>query len=86
MSGLGSEGPGRASLPRVRDADRPDPEQMRIFARLAPEQKLELVRRAREDALALKAAWLRDLHPDEDEGAIQRRLRAWQLHGDARLD
>jgi hypothetical protein len=53
---------------------------------MPPERKLELARRVREEVLALKAAWLRQRHPDEDEGAIQRRLRAWQLHGDARLD
>jgi hypothetical protein len=70
----------------VNAADRPDPEQLRIFARMPPERKLELARRVREEVLALKAAWLRQRHPDEDEGALQRRLRAWQLHGDARLD
>jgi hypothetical protein len=69
-----------------RAADRPDPEQLRIFARMTPERKLELVRRVREEALALKAAWLRQQHPGEDEGTIRRRLRAWQIHGDARLD
>lgn len=66
--------------------DRPDPVQMRILARLGPEQKLAVARRLREDALALKAAWLRQRHPDEDEAALRRRLRAWQLHGSARLD
>lgn len=66
--------------------DRPDAEQLRILARLSPEQKLAVARRLREDALALKAAWLRERHPGEDEAAIQRRLRAWQLHGSARLD
>jgi len=66
--------------------DRPDPAQLRILARLAPERKLEIARRLREEALALKAAWLREQHPQEDEAAIQRRLRAWQLHGSARLD
>ena len=67
-------------------ADRPDPAQMRILARLSPERKLEIARRLREEALALKTAWLRERHPDEDEAAIRRRLRAWQLHGSARLD
>jgi len=70
----------------VSAADRPDPEQMRILARLAPEQKLEVVRRLREEALALKEAWLRECHPSEDDFTIQRRLRAWQLDGSARLD
>lgn len=66
--------------------DRPDPEQMRILARLDPESKLAVGRRLREDALALKEAWLRELHREEDDATIQRRLRAWQLHGRARLD
>jgi hypothetical protein len=66
--------------------DRPDPEQMKIFARMDPAQKLRVARRLWEDALALKEAWLRQLHPDEDDATIRRRLRAWQLHGSARLD
>ncbi len=67
-------------------ADRPDPEPMQIRARLAPEQKLEVVRRLRADALAVEEAWLRECHPSEDDATIQRRLRAWQLHGSTRLD
>ncbi|TMA36104.1 MAG: hypothetical protein E6J87_01640 [Deltaproteobacteria bacterium] len=66
--------------------DRPDPEQMRILARLDPEAKLAVARRLREDALALEEAWLRERHPEEDDAAIRRRLRAWQLYGRARLD
>jgi hypothetical protein len=67
-------------------ADHPDPQQMRVLARLAPEQKLEVARRLREEALALKESWLRTQHPGEDDTAIRRRLRAWQLHGHAWLD
>jgi hypothetical protein len=70
----------------VSAADRPDPEQMRILGRLDPESKLAVARRLREDALALKEAWLRQRHPGEDDAAIRRRLRAWQLHGRAWLD
>ncbi len=70
----------------VRSADLPDPEQMRILARLAPEAKLAVARRLWEDAIALEAAWLRERHPEEGDDAILRRLRAWQLHGRARLD
>jgi hypothetical protein len=66
--------------------DHPDPEQMRVLARLSPEQKLEVARRLREEALALKGSWLRTQHPGEDDTAIGRRLRAWQLHGHAWLD
>jgi malate synthase len=67
-------------------ADRPDPEQMRILARLDPETKLAVAQRLREDALALKEAWLRQCHPDETDAEIKRRLRAWQLYGRAWLD
>jgi len=67
-------------------ADRPDPDQMRILARLDPAAKLEIARGLREEALALKAAWLREQHPDEGDEAIRRRLRARQLYGRAWLD
>jgi hypothetical protein len=67
-------------------ADRPDAAQMRILSRLAPEAKLAVARRLRDDALALKEAWLRASHPEEDDAAIRKRLRAWQLHGHAWLD
>jgi hypothetical protein len=70
----------------VSSADRPDPAQLAIFARMSPAAKLELARRALEEALALKAAWLRERYPHEDEATRLRRLRAWRLHGDARLD
>jgi len=70
----------------VNAADRPDPEQMRILAGQGPESKLTVARRLREDALALKEAWLRQCHPEEEDAAIRRRLRAWQLHGRAWLD
>jgi hypothetical protein len=59
---------------------------MRILAALDPESKLAVARRLREDALALKRAWLSERHPEDDDDAIDRRLRAWQLHGRARLD
>jgi hypothetical protein len=66
--------------------DSPDPAQMRIFARMTPEKKLEVAWRFYEEALALKEAWLRTQHPDEDVATIRRRLRGWQLDGDTRLD
>jgi hypothetical protein len=70
----------------VNAGDWPDPEQMRILARLDPDKKLQVARRLLEDALALKEAWLRQLHPDEDDATVRRRLRAWRLHGRAELD
>jgi len=72
--------------PIVSATDRPDPEQMEILAGLDPAAKLEVARGLREQALALKEAWLREQHPDEDDEAIRRRLRAWQLYGRAWLD
>lgn len=59
---------------------------MRIVARLEPAQKLAVARQLLEDALALKEAWLRERHPDEDAPSIARRLRSWRLHGHAELD
>ncbi len=72
--------------PIMSAADRPDAEQMRILAGLDAETKLAVAQRMREDALALKEAWLRECYPEEDDAAIRRRLRAWQLHGRAWLD
>jgi hypothetical protein len=66
--------------------DRPDPEQMRILARLSPAAKLEIARRLREEALVMKEAWLRVQHPEDDDDSIRRRLRAWQWYGRAWLD
>jgi hypothetical protein len=59
---------------------------MQILAGKDPEAKLAVAQRLREDAFALKEAWLRETHPGEDDAAIGRRLRAWQLHGRAWLD
>ena len=70
----------------VSAADWPDPEQMRILARLDPERKLQIARRLLEDARALKEAWLRQLHPNDDDATVRRRLRAWRLHGRVELD
>ncbi len=59
---------------------------MRVVARLTPEAKLSVASRLLDDALALKEAWLRRLHPGEDDATLRRRLRAWRLHGSAELD
>jgi len=66
--------------------DRPDPRQIAIFRRMTVDQKLELIEKIREDALALKAAWLRQRYPEDDEARIRKRLRAWQLYGRTDLD
>lgn len=70
----------------MRAGDRPDPDQMRVVARLSPARKIALVQQLREEALALKEAWLHAQYPSEDDATIRRRLRAWQIHGSARLD
>jgi len=64
------------------DADnRPDPEQMRIFAAMPPEKKLELVNDLYWAARDLKAAGLRALHPDWTEQEVQDKVREIFLHG-----
>ena len=66
--------------------DRPDPRQLAIFKRMTPHEKLALIGRLREDALALKRSWIRMRHPGESEQQLERRLRAWQLYGRTDLD
>ncbi len=80
-----ASGPSDSKL-KAHAGDIPDPEQLRVLARLSPEQKLEIAGRLREDALRMKEAWLRERHPGEDDAAIRARLRAWQLYGRAWLD
>jgi hypothetical protein len=63
------------------DDDRPDPRQLAIFRRMTAHEKLALIRRRRDDALTLKAAWLRQQYPHDTEEDTRRRLRAWQLYG-----
>ncbi|HMB73819.1 MAG TPA: hypothetical protein VKQ06_09625 [Gammaproteobacteria bacterium] len=70
----------------MKDLDQPDPRQLAIFMRMTPQQKLALVGRLRDDALRLKAMWLRDRYPDDDDERTQKRLRAWQLYGRTDLD
>lgn len=72
--------------PPVDFDDRPDPRQLAIFRRMTIDQKLELIGRIREEAVGLKAAWLRQQHPDEGEEQIRKRLRAWLLYGRTDLD
>ena len=66
--------------------DRPDPRQLEIFRRMTPHEKLALIGRLRDDALTLKAAWLREQHPSDSDEQIRKRLRAWQLYGRTDLD
>jgi hypothetical protein len=70
----------------MHDEDRPDPCQLAIFAKLSLQEKLALIGRLREDALTLKAAWLRQQYAADDESRIRARLRAWQLYGRTDLD
>ncbi len=66
--------------------DRPDPMQVATWARLSPEQKLEIGRQLRQDVLSLKRAWVREQNPHISEKIIEARLRAWQLYGRTDLD
>jgi hypothetical protein len=66
--------------------DQPDPRQLAIFNQMTPHQKLALIGRLRDDALRLKAMWLRQQHPNENEEQMRKRLRSWQLYGRADLD
>ena len=51
------------------------PEELRILRAMTPEQKLRAVERLYLTARALKAAWLRDQHPDWSEDDVQRAVR-----------
>lgn len=53
---------------------------------MTPRQKLALIGRLRDDALTLKARWLRQQYPRDDDARIRGRLRAWQLYGRTDLD
>jgi hypothetical protein len=51
------------------------PEEIRILRALTPAQKLEAIERLYWTARSLKAAWLRQRHPDWSEDAVQREVR-----------
>lgn len=52
------------------------PEEIRILRAMTPEQKLRAIDRLYWTARSLKAAWLRQQHPDWREDEIQREVRA----------
>lgn len=51
------------------------PEQREIYRKMTPEQKLIEAERLYFAARALKAAWLRTLHPDWSEAQVQNEVR-----------
>lgn len=50
-------------------------DELRILRAMTPEQKLRAAERLYWTARALKAAWLRQQHPDWSEEEIQRKVR-----------
>ena len=57
------------------------PEEIRILRALTPAQKLRSAERLYWTARALKAAWLRQQHPDWSEEEVQRKVREIFLYG-----
>jgi hypothetical protein len=51
------------------------PEQKRIYKSMTPEQKLKIAANLHHCARALKAAGLRDQHPEWSEREIQEKVR-----------
>ncbi|HEY7611133.1 MAG TPA: hypothetical protein VIF14_18040 [Alphaproteobacteria bacterium] len=51
------------------------PEEIRILRAMTPEQKLKAAERLYWTARSLKAAWLRQQHPDWSEAEVQRKVR-----------
>ena len=57
--------------------------QRRIIRAMSPEQKLRASEALRDAAWQFKAAWLRRLHPDLAEEAVQDAVRDWFRDGAA---
>jgi hypothetical protein len=55
--------------------EQPSPEQLAIFRRMTPEQRLSLAEQLYWSARELKAAWLRSQHTDWSEEQIAREVR-----------
>jgi hypothetical protein len=51
------------------------PEERRILRAMTPAQKLKAMERLYWTARSLKAAWLRQQHPDWNEDEVQRKVR-----------
>ena len=51
------------------------PEERRILRAMTPEQKLKAIERLYWTARSLKAAWLRQQHPEWSEDEVQREVR-----------
>ena len=57
------------------------PEEIRILRAMTPEQKLRAAEEMYRAALDIKAAGLRQQHPDWSEEEIRRKVREIFLHG-----
>lgn len=49
--------------------------QTNIFAAMTPDQKFEIIEKLNRDARELKAAYIRQCHPDWTEDKVQRAVR-----------
>jgi hypothetical protein len=56
---------------RIPSDDNPSPEQIEIYRRMTPGRRLELAENLYWSARRLKSAWLRSLHPDWSEEAVE---------------
>jgi hypothetical protein len=63
-------------VPRDIEEDAPSPEQIEIYRRMTPGRRLEIAEQLYWGARAMKAAWIRSLHPDwpsqQVEAEVQR--------------
>jgi hypothetical protein len=60
--------------------EQPSPEQIEIFRRMTPEQRLQLAEQLYWSARRLKATGLRAQHPDWSEQKIEDEVRSIFLH------
>jgi len=72
-----NEGRDRA---RGEAVEKPTPQQIEIYRRMTPEQKIRAAMRLGASALRFKAAGLRAQHPDWDERRIEARARELFRH------
>lgn len=55
------------------------PEQIKAFRAMTPQQKVEMVAKLWYAAREMKAAYLRDIHPDWSEAEVQEAVRQYCL-------
>jgi len=60
--------------------EQPSPEQIEIYRRMTPERRLALAEQLYWSARRMKAAWLRDQHPDWPEEQLKAEVRRIFVH------